>query len=113
LLRYSLSQACDKLHSLSQLRAPFLIFGGHRYACSGNGRSLVCVVYNTVASGMLCADRNAVVRVFSDCWASSTFALGFHVRLLKAAGGVRGGVANTRSGVDVGIRALARCLVGR
>ena len=51
-------------------------------------------------------------RVLSDCWASSTFALGFLVRPLGA-GGTRGGVVNLRSGVDVAIGAPARCLAGR
>jgi hypothetical protein len=47
LLRYSLSQACDKLHGLSQLSAPFLIFGGYRYACSGEWQKfgLCCLQY--------------------------------------------------------------------
>jgi hypothetical protein len=54
-----------------------------------------------------CVDRGAIVRVFSDCWASSTFALGFLVRPFGgAAGGTRGGVADTRLGVEAAIGAL-------
>jgi len=61
-----------------------------------------------------CVDRGAIVRVFSDCWASSTFALGFLVRpLSEAAGATRGGVANTRSGVDAAIGAPGFRSVGR
>ena len=61
-----------------------------------------------------CVDRGAIVHVFSDCWASSTFALGFLVRPLGGAAGVaRGGVADTRSGVKVTIGALGLRSVGR
>ena len=61
-----------------------------------------------------CVDRCAIVRVFSDCWASSTFALGFLVRPFGgAAGGTRGGVADTRSGVEAAIGAPALRSVGR
>jgi len=68
----------------------------------GNGGNLFCV------------DRGAIVCVFSDCWAFSTFALGFLVRPLGGAAGVaRGGVADTRLGVEVTIGALGLCLVGR
>ena len=54
----------------------------------GNGGSLFCV------------NCGAIVRFFSDYWASSTFALGFLVHPLSGAAGVaRGGVADTRLGV--------------
>jgi len=52
-------------------------------------------------------------RVLSDCWASCTFALGFFVRLGGAAGGSRGGVADTRSGVEAAIGAPGLRSVGR
>ena len=59
----------------------------------------------------VCADRHVMVRVPSDCCASSTFALGFLVRALGAADG---GVDEMRSGVEVasglqrGVRQAAR-----
>jgi hypothetical protein len=70
----------------------------------------------TVGNGgnLFCVNRGAIVHVFSDCWASSTFALGFLIRPLgRAAGVARGGVANTRLGVEVTIRALGLRSVGR
>jgi hypothetical protein len=51
--------------------------------------------------------------LLSDCWVSSTFALGFFVRLGGAAGGSRGGVADTRSGVEAAIGAPGLRSVGR
>ena len=61
-----------------------------------------------------CVDRGAIVRVFSDCWASSTFALGFLIRPLgEAASVARGGVADTRSGVEAAIGAPRLRSVGR
>jgi len=64
----------------------------------------------------VCADRRVTVRVLSDCCASSTFALGFLVRALGAAGG---GVDGMRSGVEValalgrGVRQAARAALQR
>ena len=54
-----------------------------------------------------------MARVLSDCRASCTFALGFLVRLGGAAGGSRGGVADTRSGVEAAIGAPGLRSVGR
>jgi len=49
-----------------------------------------------------CADCRVMVRVLSDCWASSTFALGFLVRPFGSAAGCagEGGVVSTRLGVE-------------
>ena len=59
-----------------------------------------------------CADR--CTYVLSDCWASRTFTLGFFVRPLGgAAGGSRGGIADTRSGVEATIGAPGLRSVGR
>ena len=74
----------------------------------GNGGNSFCVpcgavraaIWFTVVCCSSCADRSVLFRVLSDCWASSTFALGFLARPLGA-GGTRGGVVEPRSGVDV------------
>lgn len=74
------------------------MFGIDRGAGGGNGGSLSCVgcgafgggsscvERTTIVSASFCADHCALVRVPSDCWTSSTFALGFLVRR-GAAGG--------------------------
>lgn len=56
----------------------------------------------------VCADRRETVRVLSDCWASSTFALGFLVRAF--AGEV--GVVGTRLGVEAATGASRLSAVG-
>ena len=81
----------------------------------GNGGSICCVACIPVCGAVCCsncADLGAV-RVLSDCWASCTFALGFLIRLSGAAGGSRGGVADTRLGVKAAIGAPGLRLVGR
>ena len=60
-----------------------------------------------------CVDRGVIIYIFSDCWASSTFVLGFLICPLSGATGVaRGGIANTRLGVEITIRALGLYLAG-
>jgi len=81
----------------------------------GNGGSICCVACSPVCGAVVCYLNCANIwdRVLSDCWASCTFALGFFVRLGGAAGGSRGGVADTRLGVKVAIGAPGLRLVGR
>jgi hypothetical protein len=81
----------------------------------GNRGSICCVACSPVYSAVVCCSNCADIwaRVLSDCWASCTFALGFFVRLGGAAGGSRGGVADTRSGVEAAIGAPGLRSVGR
>ena len=66
-----------------------------------------------LADGSFCIDLDALDRVLNDRWTSRTFALGFLGRPFDgAAGWVRGGVDDTRSGVEAAIGALAPRSVG-
>ncbi|KAF2195835.1 hypothetical protein K469DRAFT_19711 [Zopfia rhizophila CBS 207.26] len=65
---------------------------------------------DAVALVLGCLSWAAVVRVFSACCVSSTFALSFLARALGAAGS---GVDRIRLGVEVAIGGLARCPEGR
>ena len=66
-----------------------------------------------LADGSFCIDLGAIDSVLNDYCASRTFALGFLVQPFDdAAGWVEGGVANTRSGVEAAIGALAPHWVG-
>ena len=81
----------------------------------GNGGSICCVAYIPVYSAVCCLNCTNLraVYVLSDYQASCTFALSFLICLGGAASGSRGGVTNTRLGVEAAIGALGLCLVGR
>lgn len=64
--------------------------------CNAINSGSFCDNCDAVVPALLCANCIAVICVLSDCWASSTFALGFLVRPLGgAAGWTRIGVSDT------------------
>ena len=94
---------------------PPLYLGKVETLTIGNRGSICYIAYSPDYSAVVyylnCANIQA--RVLSDYWASYTFALGFFVRLSGAAGGSRGGVADTRLGVEAAIGAPGLRSVGR